>query len=46
MDLGSLPKIPDWALRLIVWLAALGGVAIIAGLILGIVWLCSHLSWS
>lgn len=46
MDLGSLPKIPDWMMNAIFWLAMFGAGVLGIGLIVGAFWLISHLTWS
>ncbi len=46
MDLGSLPKIPNWVFILFMWLAIIGIVAVFSGAIYGILSLSHHISWN
>jgi len=46
MDLGSLPKLPTWAIGGFFWLAIIGLLAIAGGVIAGLWWLISHLHWA
>lgn len=37
-----IPYPPEWVFKLLVVLAAIGGIAVIVGVIAGIVWLINH----
>lgn len=46
MDLGSLPKFPDWLMKLLVCLTAIGFLAVLALICAGLYAAISHLHWS
>lgn len=45
MDLGSLPKFPEWLMKLLLCLTLIGALAVVAAIGLGLWAAISHLHW-